>query len=120
MKVFGLTYLVMGLAFLLNQEYIRKIMKDAMKESAMFFYGGVISLVIGLFMVLTHNVWELTAVGLVTLFGWIALVKGLLMLWAPQSVEGLAKNMLKSGMYWLWAVVAFAIGLFFVYAGFFA
>jgi vacuolar-type H+-ATPase subunit I/STV1 len=57
-------------------------------DPALMWITGVFTLLIGLAVVLTHNRWSGGAVPvLVTLYGWIALVKGLLFIWLPAEVQ---------------------------------
>jgi hypothetical protein len=54
----------------------------------MIFVLGAITLVAGLAMVLTHNIWSGSAlVVIVTLVGWVTLLKSLLLLFLPVAVE---------------------------------
>jgi hypothetical protein len=45
---------------------------------------GFLSLFLGLASVLLHNVWELNRHVLITIFGWLALIKGILVIAWPE------------------------------------
>jgi hypothetical protein len=45
---------------------------------------GLMSLILGITSVLLHNVWELNWHVVITIFGWLALVKGIIVLAWPE------------------------------------
>lgn len=118
-QVIGLTYLVVGLGFFLNRGVYRRLFEDMLGHPPTIFWGGMLSLVVGLLMVLHHNVWEMSYVGLVTLFGWLATVKGALLLLAPEAMMSWSKRMIHATGYWLSMVVAILVGAYLTYVGFF-
>ncbi|MFH1012402.1 MAG: hypothetical protein V1760_01510, partial [Candidatus Peregrinibacteria bacterium] len=91
-KILGLVYLVVGVGMLLNKAYYEKMMKDFTKESGLLYFGGAATLVIGYLMVTHHNVWTGPWwVVLVTVFSWLALVKGVMLLVFPKVMTYMAK-----------------------------
>jgi vacuolar-type H+-ATPase subunit I/STV1 len=81
---------------------------------------GVITLAAGLAMVLAHNIWSGGAVPvLVTLVGWITLVKGLLFLFLPpEAMAGLYESLHYQQLFPAWAAIAILIGAYLTYGGF--
>jgi len=81
---------------------------------------AIISLAMGAAMIVGHNVWSGGALPVVvTLVGWLALAKGLLLLCvAPEAVAGLVAAMRYGGPYYLSLVPAFFRGLCLTWAGF--
>ena len=69
-----------------------RIIGDAIKKfdtnplTTLFF--GFAGIVIGLSVILSHNIWEFSWLGVITLFGWAALAKGVLYLIAPNVLLG--------------------------------
>ena len=81
-----LMFLTSGALFF-SKEY-RTTMLENMKNNDSFVIAmGYITLVIGLPFVILHNVWELNVLGLVTLMGWVTLVKGIVLLAKPSIVK---------------------------------
>jgi hypothetical protein len=82
---------------------------------------SVITLIIGLAMVLAHNVWSGGALAVVvTLVGWAALIKGLLFLFLPSGVESeLILNVLRNPLlFYVWMTPSLLIGIYLTYGGF--
>ncbi|MFC1750142.1 hypothetical protein ACFL2V_15185 [Pseudomonadota bacterium] len=84
-KLYGAVALAMGLGFLINASYYKKVFVEATKDNVYILLGGIAALTIGILIVLNHNVWEASWVILVTIIGWIAIVKGALLLILPKS-----------------------------------
>ena len=79
-KIFAIAYLAIGLGMFLSAGYYKKAFAEMMKSKTYIFGGGAFALVIGLLLVSYHNIWESSWVVIVTIIGWIALVKGVLLL----------------------------------------
>ncbi|MBU1151402.1 hypothetical protein KJ632_01075 [Patescibacteria group bacterium] len=85
---------VMGLGILLNSAYFEKAFEDIYKSRATVFYGGVLALAFGFVIVSLHNVWVWDLPVVVTLFGWAALLKGLMLLLVPEVLLKFSKPFL--------------------------
>ncbi len=78
---------------------------------------GVVTLVIGLAMVLVHNVWVLDWRVAITILGWLTLLKGFDLLFFPERM----KNRWPTMKNWLWVVIfgsMLLVGLVLSYLGF--
>ncbi|MFA6305989.1 MAG: hypothetical protein WC651_04705 [Candidatus Gracilibacteria bacterium] len=81
----GPVLLVVGLSLLLHAKAWQKLLAKYDKDHLSLFPMAFFSMIIGLIMVRMYNVWELNLGGLVTLFGWAALVKGVFYFLAPGT-----------------------------------
>jgi len=94
-KLYGAVAVALGLGMLINAKYYKKVFVDMMKDGTFMFVWSCFAIVLGLLIVMNHNVWEASWVVIVTLIGWIGLVKGVLMMVFPKFVkifEGWFKN----------------------------
>lgn len=113
----GLVYTVVGLGILLDTSRYTKLFDDVFKNTALLYYGGVMALLVG-YLITTFgpNSVTLDYAGLVSLIGWIALVKGVLLLVKPDVIRTSAafwmKNMQLAGG------IALILGLILGYYGF--
>ena len=120
-QVIGVVYLVVALAILFNGRYYQKVYQDYFKETSGVLLGGMSAIVIGMAMVLAHNYWVASWEVILTLFGWAALLKGVLFLLLPEQMKELVKSMFKGmGMMWFVGIVALVLGVVLGYFGFFA
>lgn len=95
-RIFGLCYLVLGTGLLANRKAFHRIMEDFSKNAALVFFSGLFALIVGVVIVLTHNIWVANWTVLVTIIGWGGLIKGVWMLVFPDSVSGFMKAYLEN------------------------
>ena len=98
-----------------------EIMKRIVQNPPLLFIAGLMGMTAGLAIVLVHNVWSGGALPvIVTLFGWTALTKGvLLLLLSPETEARLFIVGLRYEQYpALYAVVLLLFGAYLTYAAF--
>lgn len=116
-KILGLSYLAMGLGILLNGAYYKKAFIEMKNNSAFVLLGGMISLIIGVLVVNVHNVWVSDWTVIVTIFGWVAVIKGIMLFVAPNFLMKSSSTILKKTQLIGWGSLIF--GLLMGYYGFF-
>ena len=82
---------------------------------------GVITLAAGLAMVLAHNIWSGDAlVVVVTLVGWITLIKGLLFLFLPPEMEAgfFLGQIHYQQLFYLYGAISLVLGIYLTYGVF--
>jgi hypothetical protein len=119
-RIFGLWILLVVLGMLANRQNTLDVMSGFFASQALMWTTGVFTALVGVVVVVTHNRWSGGALPfIVTLYGWIALVKGLMFVWLPASAEEAFYNALHFGQYfYLYFIVSLAIGAYLTYGGF--
>ena len=118
-RILGLWILLAVLAMLANRQNTIDILNAFFASPALMWTTGVFTTLIGIAIIVTHNRWSGGALpSLVTLYGWIVLLKGLAFVWLPASVEQAGYNALHFGQYfYLYFVVSLLIGGYLTYGG---
>jgi len=89
-RIFGLYMLAAGIGLALNGDNMLKMIEE-MRQSALAFYlGGLIAFAIGAAIVSLHNDFSGPLAIVVTLFGWVALAEGVIMLAFPKVMQAFA------------------------------
>jgi hypothetical protein len=119
-KVIGLFFISMAASLVLNRTSMLAALGVTVRQPEILLTYSIVFLLAGLAMVIGHNVWSgPPAAIIVTLVGWVVLVKSLLLLFAPSPVMmgfyGLARFSDLSSVY---AAVIAVIGLYLAYSGF--
>jgi hypothetical protein len=87
-RLIGLSCVLISLAMLIHKQATMDVLTALVHNAPMLFVLALIRVTSGLAMVLGHNIWSGGAVPvLVTLIGWITLVKGALFLFLPPETE---------------------------------
>ncbi|MBN2087236.1 hypothetical protein JW758_02715 [Candidatus Peregrinibacteria bacterium] len=94
--IIGPYLLIMGLSFLLYAKVWVKLMKELAQSHTAVVIGMALALILGLAIIQVHNVWEMSANVVITIFGWAAFLKGLFYflapgVWLKSSINTFAK-----------------------------
>lgn len=118
-ELVGLYIALMGVVMIVKPQAMREFMAAFVDQRALLYLLGAFRVLIGLAIVLGHNRWSGTLSTVVTLLGWITLVRGLAMLlMPPQAERKLLTCFQRSGPYYAAAIIAIVLGLWLAYAGF--
>ncbi|MFH0820339.1 MAG: hypothetical protein V1908_01050 [Candidatus Peregrinibacteria bacterium] len=83
-RLLALIYLSAGLGMILNRDNYQKMMERFTEEAMALYIGGFMALAAGFALVTYHNIWDGTWVALVSLIGWLAMIKGVIILVFPK------------------------------------
>ncbi|MBN1587848.1 MAG: DUF2065 family protein [Candidatus Omnitrophica bacterium] len=118
-RLYGPIVVVVAIGLLFQPAYYQKVLRDFKDSSALCYFGGILALFVGLLIVQYHNVWELHWSVLVTLIGWIALIKGVVLVVVPSSFEKwIDKYLQSSKALRIHGVAALILGMILSYFGF--
>ena len=120
-KLIGLYCILVSLMMFTHKRATVETAAALLHSTPMLFIVGLITLAVGLALVLVHNVWTGGALPIiVTLVGWLTLLKGLLFLFL--SPEGAARFFLGGlhyeHLFYLYCTIAVVLGLYLTYGGF--
>lgn len=118
-ELLGPAYLLVGVGLLLNRAHYSALVKNFSQEGAATYLSGIAVLAVGLAIVNNLHVWTLSLEGLVTLIGWIAVVKGALLLLLPRQLFTISKSLVDNTVLMVCAaVVALLLGGYLTYAAY--
>jgi hypothetical protein len=119
-RLFGLGMTIIAIWILADEADLSTIVQQLVRDRPATFLLSLICLISGLAVVVGHQVWSGgIAPVLVTLVGWLLLLRGLVLLLLPANLlESLADALV--GARWLYfaGTVALVLGLILTYAGF--
>jgi hypothetical protein len=95
-KLMAPILLIAGIAMLVNRKELDALAQELLRSRALLFLLGLIDLAIGLAIVLTHNVWVADWRLIITLLGWLLIVRGAVRVLIPDQVKGLGAKLLKN------------------------
>ncbi|WP_392537515.1 hypothetical protein [Legionella sp. 227] len=118
--VLGWYLVIVSLLLLIRREIVVTAMRELMGQRAVMLVVGIITLIIGLLMVISHNVWLMGWPVIVTIFAWLILIGGLFRLYCPDTVYKIWNKVIdKSGLLITTGVISLIIGLFLLYKVYF-
>lgn len=117
-KITSVIYLLAASGAMLSANHYRRIADDMFSNSAVTYLAGFMAVLIGFLIVNYHNRWVGNWTVLITVIGWLALLKGVALIAFPQVVHNLSEAMFTSLGLKIYPFVAFALGVLFGYFGF--
>ncbi len=115
-RLIGPLMITVGLAVLFNRRNFRSMAEDFLTNRGLMFLGGILVMLAGLAIVLTHNVWTADWRVLVTLFGWLMVIAGIIRIIEPPFLYAGARTLLRhpampvvTGVIWLAIGVVFCL-----------
>jgi vacuolar-type H+-ATPase subunit I/STV1 len=120
-RLLGLYYLFITVAMITRKEETIEWVTEIVRSPAASFTAGLIGVAIGLAIVLAHNVWRGGALAVVvTLLGWIGLIKSLLFLYLTPQMEAeiFLKRLHYQQFFYFYMTISLVIGVYLTYGGF--
>jgi len=120
-KLIGLYCILAALSMMTRKQTTLDTVTALLQNPSMMLILGVITLAAGLAMVLAHNIWSGGALAVVvTLVGWITLIKSLLFLLLPPEMAAALylRQLHYQQLFYLYGVISLALGVYLTYSGF--
>ncbi len=119
-KLLGPVLLLVGISLLLNGKTFRAMAAEIVKSVTLVYLFGLIDFAAGLAIVLTHNVWVASWRILITLIGWLLLIRGAVRILVPDVRRYAAKYIGDRRLYTLSSAVLVILGLVLCYFSYIA
>lgn len=117
-KAFGLYFIILSTALLLHMKSMSSIM-SGFNDPSLLFIVGIITMIMGLLLVLNHNVWEWSWRVIITIISWLVLLKGISIIFFPQYMMKLTNLFIQDHNFQLIGLgIDLILGLFLTYMGF--
>ena len=120
-KLIGLYCIIAALSMMTRSQATVETVTALLQNPSMMLIVGIITLAAGLAVVLAHNIWSGSAlVVVVTLVGWITLIKSLFFLFLPPEIEaGLFLGQLHyRQLFYMYTAISLVLGVYLTYGGF--
>ena len=118
-RLLGPLLLAVGASILINPKPFQTMAGEVVRSITLVYLFGLFDFAAGLAIVLTHNVWAANWRVLITLIGWLTLIRGAVRILAPEAIMGFAAKVLrKKQMMPVAAAVTGVLGLVLCYFGY--
>jgi hypothetical protein len=119
-KLIGLYCVLIALAMISHKQATVDTMTALVRDPPVLFFASVMAMVAGLAIVLAHNVWSGGALPVVvTLVGWISLIKGLIfLLLSPEMSVSYFEALRYGQLFYLYTSIVLVIGIYLTFSSF--
>ncbi len=119
-RVIGLVSVISAAAVMARYKENLELEEEAVKSPLLAYLSGFLIMILGVVLVVTHQVWTLDWRGLITVLGWMVLFKGIGRIFFPNAVRRMIEQKKTNKKFILGEIAVLIIGLYLVYYGFFA
>jgi uncharacterized membrane protein len=116
-KFLGIYLLIIGLMWLLRKEHFHRLLTDIFSSKGTIAVTGIINLLLGLAIVITHPIWHWNWQGLITLLGYLLVLSGILRLAFTAEAQTFARKF-ERYQNWIPMMILILIALYLIYSGF--
>ncbi len=120
-RVVGPLMLIIGAAMIARFNYIALLIHDILGDGPLVFITGVFTLICGLVLLAAHHHWTSAPAIAITVLAILTIVRGVVLLFAPSFLTGLAHSFLNLGPgAFVAGGLALLIGAWLTFVGWFA
>ncbi|MBU2620839.1 MAG: hypothetical protein KKD92_00785 [Proteobacteria bacterium] len=117
-KITAVICLSASLGGFFSRDYYRRLADDLYKNAALTYMMGFMAVIVGFLIVHYHNLWGKDWTVLVTIIGWLSLIKGIFIIVLPKFIQRLSESFLTKKILKIYPYVTLFLGLLFGYFGF--
>ena len=110
-QIIGITFIVLGLSMLFNKQWTAVMVEDLVKNQGLIWMAGLIALMMGAVTVVLNNFWTSGLPLFVTVVGWLALIKGVVILLFPNFTVSWYGKMNKGNIFFWAGLIILILGV---------
>ena len=117
-RISGIMCLLIGLS-VMNKSFMSSVIDDILNSKALFWFIGFVAVMIGAIVLAFYSTWSVHWQVLLTIIGWLALLKGTAIMLFPGSMNHAVYRKLKtSSIIMVSGIIAILFGIILLYKGF--
>ena len=118
-RIVGPLFALMALGMLFNRDTYGVIMAEFAESRALIYLSGTIALITGIVFVHFHNLWVADWRVIITVIGWLSILKGVVRLLYPQIVRKAGRRFANNANLMTGSgVITLVLGAFLSFQGF--
>jgi hypothetical protein len=118
-QAIGLYLVIMTIILLVRAEYYRNLFLNIKPDSMGLMLAATIGLILGIVLILVHNLWTWESEVFVTIIAWITFIKSILWLSVPHCMAEYSHKMVASKLYYPSLILTGIIGVILMAHGFY-
>ncbi len=118
-KVLGIYLIIVSIAMLVSMDQFISNVTSLINDLPLMFVTGFFTLIVGVLMIVSHNIWVWNWKVIITIIGWLTFLKGGSIILVPQFIDN-ATNLFVQNIQvaYLVAIIDLILGIILSYIGF--
>jgi len=117
-QVLGIVFTIMGLSVVIDRKNVSTALEKVTQDRGFLWLWSFLILTMGAVIVVMNNVWTSGLPLLVTVLGWLTVIKGAFLLLLPGPAIALYRKCNRDGVLIFGGIIALLLGLVLLYLGF--
>lgn len=118
-EIIGLYMAIIGILFLLNRRGVVEMIRHFQQSPSAIMLSGFIALILGLIIIVFHNIWIFGWPLIITLIGYLSIIKGMVRITYPNAFVKISDKLMQNPVaYYITTVVILLLGGFLLYNAF--
>ncbi|HEY4511979.1 MAG TPA: hypothetical protein VJH55_04015 [Candidatus Paceibacterota bacterium] len=117
-KVLGLFSVISAIVVMFRYKKTIALEKEVVADEGLAMFAGYTILLLGILLVVSHQVWTADWRVVITIIGWLVILKGLGRILFPEAVKKLIEKKQSKPAFVTGEIALFCIGLYLLYYGF--
>lgn len=118
-KFLGLYILLMSIPLLVTPQIVRARYESFLNNEGVLKLAGNVTVLVGMFLVLLHNIWVADWRLLITLVSWLVLAEGITIVYFPEQSRSLFRRLARKAPMAISGALGLCISLTLIFMGFF-
>ena len=114
-QILGIVFIVLGLSMIFQKKNTVSVIEGLVQNKSFMWMGGLIALMIGAVIVVLNNVWSSGLPLIITIIGWLALIKGTFLLVFPKTAAPFYKKVGKDSIFVSTGAIVLLLGLVLIF-----
>lgn len=116
-KLLGLYFIILALLWFFRQKEFTSTWREFAASKGLLAVSAEFSIVFGLIIAIDHTIWEWSWQGLVTVIGYLLILRGIVRLGFPSYAQKMCTKMLRERA-WPFFLIMLVLGAYLAYCGF--
>lgn len=118
-RVIGIYMIIVSIAMLTEMNQFIRDVSQLINDPSLMFVTGFFTLILGILMVVSHNIWQWNWRVIITIIAWIILLKGASLIFIPQFMDKITILFVQNtNIIYAAAGFDFIFGVLLIYFGF--
>lgn len=111
-QIFGIMFVIMGLSMFINKTWTSEAVAELITSKGLLWIAGLFTIVLGATVVTLHNNWSNGMPFIITLLGWMTLLKGAIIFLFPNLTHSYYLKVNKDFMFMYGGIILFLGGAY--------
>lgn len=118
-KALGVYFTIISVGLILNLNKLRPILVDLLRDARLVLLSGIMALIFGILIVVSHNVWVMGWPVIITILGWLSVFKGVVRIFYPEfTIKNTSMWVEKGAVFNVILFVLLVAGIILLYFGY--